>query len=144
MDPKRILIICLCFLSILLLTQILELAIIISIIISILIFKIPEESVLKFAGIILLSFLLYPMVGMYFAVVTAYGLFVVIFNKLNEGRYAFGIALLLLIFCPMLLVMGRNISAETSAIFAYLFLVVGSVQKIIFLIKKKPLIQPLE
>lgn len=142
MEPKKIAIICLCFLLSLFLTQSPELAVVVSIAVSILLFKIPGTQILKFTGILTLTFLLYPLLGEYIAVVVGYGIFIYIFDKLNEDRYAFGISLLFLVFCPLLLVIGKSESAETLAIFAYLFLIVGSVQKIILLMKKPSLIKP--
>lgn len=53
-----------------------------------------------------------------------------------EGRASIGGGLVFLIFCPFLLIFGKEQMAEKSAIWAYVFLVVGVIQSFIWSFSK--------
>ena len=53
-----------------------------------------------------------------------------------EGRVLIGGGLVFLIFCPFLLIFGKEQMAEKSAIWAYVFLVVGVIQSFIWSFSK--------
>ena len=91
------------------------------------------NNLFKLGGILLFTLLIYPLTGGYIAAAIGYSTFVIILGKIRDGRYAFGLALFFLILCPILLLIKKGDTAETSAVFAYLFLVVGAVQEVIHL-----------
>lgn len=88
----------------------------------------------KLGGIAVLVILVYPLTSAYLAAITGYIAFLFAFKK-SDGRYAFSIALLFLILCPFLLIANKGKTAEISAIFTYYFLVIGTIQEIIMMVK---------
>lgn len=99
------------------------------------------NSLFKLGGILFFTLLIYPLTGGYIAAAVGYGAFVIILGKISNGRYAFGLALFFLILCPILLVLKKNEVAETSAVFAYLFLAAGAIQEVIHLIRPEKLVK---
>ncbi|MDO8515122.1 MAG: hypothetical protein Q7S14_01355 [bacterium] len=126
--PAKILAVSVVFLAVLYLTSDIVSAVALS-----LVTLLALHNFLKLGGILFFSLLIYPLVGGYLTAIIGYGTFVVIFHKFSDGRYAFGLALFFLILCPILLVLKKNEVAETSAVFAYLFLAAGAIQEVIHL-----------
>lgn len=122
--PSKIITVSVIFLTVLYLTS----DIIPAIILSLAVFM-ALHNFLKLGGIFLFTLLIYPLVGGYLAAALGYGAFVIVLGKFHDGRYAFGLAMLFLIFCPIMLVFKKNDVAESSAIFAYIFLLTGLIQE---------------
>lgn len=138
LDPLKILAISTIFLVVLYLTS----AIIPAAILSLAVFLVLHlqtvpKNLLKLGGIFLFALLIYPLVGGYFTAIIGYGIFVAVLHKYSESRYAFILALLFVIICPVLLIINRNEVAETFAVFAYLFLSAGLIQEVINLFRSK-------
>jgi len=95
---------------------------------------ITQSDLIKIGGILLFVFLIYPLTNVYLAAIIGYITFLIVFRK-SDGRYAFSVALFFLILCPFLLIAKKDKIAETAAIFTYYFLVIGTVQEIINLIR---------
>lgn len=93
-----------------------------------------QTGLIKFGGILLFIFLIYPLTNGYLASIVGYVAFLVVFKK-SDCRYAFAIALFFLVLCPLFLLVQRDTVAEKSAIFTYYFLVVGTIQEIINLVR---------
>ena len=92
--------------------------------------NITRIDLLKLGGILIFTFLIYPITNSYLAAIIGYGAYSVVFKKF-DGRYAVGVALFFLILCPFLLIAKKEKIAETSAIFTYYFLVIGVLQQFI-------------
>lgn len=122
--PAKILAVSIIYLAVLYLTS----DIIPAIILSLVVFMVLHNF-LKLGGIFLFTLLIYPLVGGYLAAIIGYVILVIFLGKFRDGRYAFGLALFFLIFCPIMLVFEKNDVAETSAVLAYIFLVTGLVQE---------------
>lgn len=106
--------------------------------------EISSGILLKTGGVFVFTALIYPLVGGYTASILGYIVFVSVHNKFGESRYAFGLALFFLILCPILLISGKGTAAENSAVFTYIFLVVGAIQGIADLGRRRKLVQPFQ
>ena len=60
-----------------------------------------------------------------------------VFHFKFEGRVSISLALGFLILCPFLLIFNKETIAEKSAVWAYMFLLVGVIQMIIEYIRKE-------
>lgn len=107
-------------------------------------FIIRKSQLLKSGGILVFILLIYPLAGAYLALIFGYIALLIIFHKFSDGRYAFGIALFFLVLCPFLLLAKKDKIAETSAIFTYYFLVIGTLQEIIEIVRKPRVDAPIE
>ena len=87
------------------------------------------HNLLKLGGLFLFTLIIYPLVGVYLAAIIGYASFIMVFHKLDEGRYAFILALFFLVLCPVLLVTDWNDIAEIAAVLAYIFLIWGQFRK---------------
>jgi len=97
--------------------------------------SISRNDLVKGGGILIFIFLISPLINIYLVALIGYIAFLIIFKK-NDGRYAFAIALFFLVLCPFLLIAKKDKIAETAAIFTYYFLVAGTVQETIAIIRK--------
>lgn len=89
---------------------------------------------LKIAGVIVFSSLIYPLIEAQLAIVAGFLGILWVFKKGQDGRFSFGAALFFLILCPVFLSLRQDKIAEGSAIFAFYFLTAGTIQEIINLI----------
>lgn len=88
----------------------------------------PQADFFKFAGIILLVVLLYPLTGTIVSAVLVYGGFLLAFPRFRDGRWPFITAILFLLGCPIFLITRQDDIAVQSAILAYSFLIIGVFQ----------------
>lgn len=95
------------------------------------------KNILSAIGIsLILSLLFLPIVGVYFAVILGYLLFSYLTQKF-AGKFAYSIALFFLIFCPFFIIAKKDNLAESFAIVSFYFLIMGTIQEIINLVKLK-------
>lgn len=87
-----------------------------------------KGDILKFGGMVLLTLLIYPLVGLTLALVLGYGGFIIAFPRYRSNRWSFIVAILFLIGCPIFLITKQDVMAVQSATLAYIFLIIGVFQ----------------
>lgn len=77
---------------------------------------------------LLVSLLAFPLVGIHIAGVIAYICYCY-FSRQFDGKYAFIIALIFLIFCPFFIILKQDPLSESFAIFSFYFMILGTFQE---------------
>lgn len=98
--------------------------------------RLSQNLILSFAGSVMFSVLIFPIVGIYPASIFGYFLFSFLLKKFN-GKIAVVISLFFLFLAAFFLLIKNNVIAETLANYIYLFLIIGTVQEVINLVRQK-------
>lgn len=94
------------------------------------------KNIFKFALSLIISILLLPVFGGYIAVLSGYALYSYI-GRQFDGKIALGFGLIFLIFTAGSLVLEKTLLAEELGNYVFLFLVIGTFQEIINLVRQK-------
>lgn len=98
--------------------------------------EISQKKLIKIGGIFVFSILIFPLTNPFVSVIGGYLVFLYLFKR-NDGKYAFIISLFFLILCSVLLIFNKEKVSEISAVFTFYFLVIGTVQEIINLVRHR-------
>ncbi len=96
----------------------------------------PGKNIFKFVLSFIISVLLLPIFGGYIAVLSGYALYSYI-GRQFDGKIALGFGLIFLIFTAGSLVLEKTLLAEEFGNYIFLFLVIGTFQEIINLVRLK-------
>ena len=96
----------------------------------------PGKNIFKFVLSFIISVLLLPIFGGYIAALSGYALYSYI-GRQFDGKIALGFGLIFLIFTAGSLVLEKTLLAEELGNYIFLFLVIGTFQEIINLVRQK-------
>src|SRR3989338_8608492 len=96
----------------------------------------PGKNIFKFVLSFIISVLLLPIFGGYIAALSGYALYSYI-GRQFDGKIALGFGLIFLIFTAGSLVLEQSLLAEELGNYVFLFLVIGTFQEIINLVRLK-------